>query len=86
MSTLAHGSQKNSTLLIELQEDIVIGKIAGVELSINIALPETTTLEPRPVVILIHGGGFIAGDKSSKNQQILKLSKLGFVSTSAIYR
>lgn len=77
---------KNSTLLKGLQENILIGKIDGVELSINIALPETTTIEPRPVVILIHGGGFISGDKSSKNKQTLKLSKIGFVSVSAMYR
>ena len=61
-------------------------KIVAVELSINISLSETTTIEPRSVVIVIHGGSLIAGDKSSKNQQTLKLSKLGFVSASAMYR
>lgn len=86
VSAYAQSSSNNSTLLNGLNENIPIGKIDGVALSINIALPETKTIKPRPVVILIHGGGFISGDKSSKNTQILKLSKLGFVSASAMYR
>ena len=86
LSTLAHGSQKKSTSLKGLHENIPMGKIDSVELSINIAFPEKTSLEPRPVLLLIHGGGFISGDKSTKNKQIIKLSKRGFVSASAMYR
>ena len=37
-------------------------------------------------MILIHGGGFKSGNKNSKNKQILKLSKKGFVAASAMYR
>ena len=86
LSTLAHGSQKKSTSLKGLHENIPMGKIDSVELSINIAFPEKTSLESRPVLLLIHGGGFISGDKSTKNKQIIKLSKRGFVSASAMYR
>ncbi len=86
LSSAANGFQKDSTSLTGFQENILIGKIDGVQLSINISFPATRTIEPRPVVILIHGGGFISGDKSSKNKQIMKLSKLGFVSASAMYR
>jgi len=63
-----------------------MGNIGGVDLSINIAFPQRISTKPRPVVLLIHGGGFISGDKNSKNKQIIKLSKLGFVSASAMYR
>lgn len=67
-------------------QDVSIGVIDGVELSINVAFPEVVSEEPRPVLILIHGGGFISGNKDSKNPQIQKLSRLGFVSVSAMYR
>jgi acetyl esterase/lipase len=83
---VVYGVEKTSTIQKGLHEDIPIGKIQGVTLSINIALPETTSVKPRPVVLLIHGGGFKSGDKSSKNTQILRLSKIGFVSASAMYR
>ncbi len=86
LSSLAHGSQKKSTPLKGLHVDIPIAKIDGVQMSINIAFPEKMSLAPRPVLMLIHGGGFISGDKSSKNKQIMKLSTIGFVSASAMYR
>jgi acetyl esterase/lipase len=86
LSTLAHGYQKSSTFLKGLHENISMGKIDGVELSINIAFPEKTSVKLRPVLLMIHGGGFISGDKSSKNKQIIKFSKRGFVSASAMYR
>lgn len=79
-------SKRNVLYLTGLQKDIPIRKIDGVQLSINIAFPEERTLAPRPVVILIHGGGFISGNKNSKNKQILKFSKKGFVAASAMYR
>ncbi len=60
LSTLAYGYQKKATVLKGLQEDIPIGKIEGVQLSINMAFPNEIALAPRPVVILIHGGGFIS--------------------------
>ena len=86
LSNLAHGNQKNSTFLKGLHENILMGKIDDVELSINIAFPEKSSVKPRPVLLMIHGGGFISGDKSSKNKQIIKFSKKGFVSASAMYR
>ena len=86
LSTLAHGYHKNSTFLKGLHENIPMGKIDDIELSINIAFPEKASIKPRPVVLMIHGGGFISGDKSSKNKQIIKFSKRGFVSASAMYR
>lgn len=86
LSSVAQGVEENNNYLTGLHNNIPIGEIDGVSLSINIAFPRVVSDEPRPVLILIHGGGFISGDKSSKNSQIQKLSKLGFVSASAMYR
>ncbi|GLX86962.1 hypothetical protein tloyanaT_32150 [Thalassotalea loyana] len=86
LSAQAHGTSENSTLLTGLHENIPIGKIDDVELSINIAFPEKYSAKPRPVILLVHGGGFISGDKSRKNKQIVKFSTRGFVAASAMYR
>lgn len=85
-STNSFGSQQGDSHLIGLHTDIPIGVLDGIELSINIAFPRNGSHNPRPVILLIHGGGFVSGDKDSKNAQIQKLSELGYVSASAMYR
>lgn len=69
-----------------LKTDIPIGEIDGIELSINIALPAEPGSGPRPVMLLIHGGGLIKGNKDEKNAQISSLAKRGIVAASAMYR
>ncbi|KXI27456.1 alpha/beta hydrolase [Paraglaciecola hydrolytica] len=69
-----------------LLEDILIGQIEGVKLSINIAFPDSKSEEPRGVLLFIHGGGFKSGDKKDKNAQIQRFAKRGFVAASAMYR
>lgn len=86
MSPAVHCLEENSNVLKGLHNDIFIGEINGFDLSINIAFPEVVSIKRRPVLILIHGGGFISGDKNLKNEQIKKFSKFGFVSASAMYR
>jgi acetyl esterase/lipase len=83
-ATLSHSSQTQR--LKGLHEDIAIGEIDGVKLSINIAFPKTSSKQPRPVLLMIHGGGFIKGDKSQNNKRIQKMTQLGFVAASAMYR
>tara|TARA_R110000751_G_scaffold15290_1_gene49255 strand:- start:70950 stop:71795 length:846 start_codon:yes stop_codon:yes gene_type:complete len=83
-ASLSHSSQIKS--LKGLHEDIAIGEIDGVKLSINIAFPKTFSKQPRPVLLMIHGGGFLKGDKSQNNKRIQKMTQLGFVAASAMYR
>lgn len=86
ISAVIYSTDDITNPLQGLHEDIPIGEIDGVTLSINIAFPEEVTRKPRPVLVLIHGGGFVSGDKDEKNSQIKKLSKLGFVAASDMYR
>jgi acetyl esterase/lipase len=83
-ATLSYSSQPLH--LKGLYEDITIGEIDGVKLSINLAFPQTLSAQPRPVLIMIHGGGFLKGDKSNNNLRIQKMTQLGFVAASAMYR
>lgn len=69
-----------------LHKDVPIGVVEGTQLSINIAFPETNKTQTLPVVLFIHGGGFISGDKNSKNRQLRKFAEKGFVAASAMYR
>ena len=69
-----------------LHIDIPIAKVGDVELAINIAFPQKAASSPRPVILLIHGGGFISGNKNSKNKQIQRFAKRGYVAASAMYR
>ncbi len=77
--------EKNSTIWSGLSKAVPIGVVEGRELSINLAFPSQLSATPRPVVLLIHGGGFVSGSKDDKNRQILKLSELGFVAASVSY-
>ncbi|GGW79660.1 alpha/beta hydrolase [Alteromonas halophila] len=69
-----------------LHTDIPIGQIAGTQLSINIAFPTKTSKKASPVILFIHGGGFVSGSKDTKNQQLRNFSKRGYVAASAMYR
>jgi acetyl esterase/lipase len=82
VSFLSQSSQN----LKGLHEDIPIGEIDGVKLSINIAFPQTSRQQARPVLIMIHGGGFLKGDKSLNNSRIQKMTERGFVAASVMYR
>jgi acetyl esterase/lipase len=83
-TTFSYGSQVPH--LKGLHEEVAIGEIDGVKLSINLAFPQTRSAQTRPVLIMIHGGGFLKGDKSKNNLRIQKMTQLGFVAASAMYR
>jgi acetyl esterase/lipase len=60
---------------------------------LDLAMPKDQPDKPRPAIVVIHGGGWLNGDKSSfstlKNRQpgnILDFAKLGFVAVTINYR
>lgn len=69
-----------------LHSNIPIGQVEGKQLFINIAFPTKAKKLASPVVLFIHGGGFVGGIKDAKNKQLLKFSKRGYVAASAMYR
>jgi acetyl esterase/lipase len=60
---------------------------------LDLAVKKGSQAKPRPGIIVIHGGGWIEGDKSSFSQpnddvpgNILQFAKLGFVAATINYR
>lgn len=60
---------------------------------LDLALPQNKPARPFPVLVLIHGGGWVEGDKSSfatvqpRNQaNIIDFARLGFASATINYR
>jgi predicted esterase len=61
---------------------------ANETLTYNIAYPKLNvdTMQKRPLVFLIHGGGFVSGDKSDFNGTALLFARRGFISVTIDYR
>jgi len=57
-------------------------------LSLNMAFPRLSvdTMQKRPMVFLIHGGGFVNGDKRDFNGEAYLFARRGFVAVTIDYR
>ena len=58
------------------------------DLKMDIYFPNTSidNLEKRPLILLIHGGGFTGGTRKSMTYHSMELSKRGFVVATISYR
>ena len=65
------------------QRDVAYGPLAAEKL--DLCRPQGAT-SPRPGVILIHGGGWSAGDKRDFDQVCMYLATHGFVAATVDYR
>ncbi len=66
-------------------DDIVYARPGGTDLLMDAALPETSV--PAPAVILVHGGGWVRGDRRIDVRPLFKpLSDAGFAWFSISYR
>ena len=80
----------NSTVAVEpapigLKTDIEFAKVGDVSLTLDAFVPEGAG--PFPVCILVHGGGFVRGDKQSYIKPLFEpLSKAGFAWFTINYR
>jgi acetyl esterase/lipase len=67
------------------ERDIVYGKGAGEDLKLNLSRPKNGT-GPFPCIVVIHGGGWAAGNKEGHNNLTWELAKRGYVSATVGYR
>jgi acetyl esterase/lipase len=70
---------------INVQENVVYASVDGTDLHLDIYQPGATA-ETHPAVILIHGGGWISGDKSNMRAMGQFLARHGLVGFAVDYR
>src|SRR3954447_422851 len=58
----------------------------GAKVEMDIVRPSAASAEPRPAVLLVHGGGFRAGNRQSYLPEAIRLAERGYVAATASYR
>ena len=75
---------------VEFTRDVVYGNGGGEELKLNLARPRPREGEDksvrRPCVLVIHGGGWIGGDRRGHDDLTWKLAERGYVAATVGYR
>jgi acetyl esterase/lipase len=75
---------------VEFTRDVVYGKGGGEELKLNLARPKPREREDksvrRPCVVVIHGGGWAAGNREGHNDITWQFAQRGYVSATVSYR
>lgn len=71
-----------------LADNWYLGQPIASENTFEIAFPKVTidNLEKRPLIVLVHGGGFGGGDKALFDDFIIQYAKSGYVAASLNYR
>lgn len=70
---------------ILFERDVVYGKGGGEDLKLNLGRPKEQS-GPTPCVVVIHGGGWAAGNKNGHDAQVKELAKRGYVAATVGYR
>ena len=70
---------------VEVRRDVAYGTANGKQLLLDAYLPPSTG-DRRPAVVMIHGGGWRAGDKRSWEPEARRLAGRGWVAFSVNYR
>ena len=69
-----------------IEENVEYGVAGGQKLLLDVYEPVGEASKPRPAVVLIHGGGWVAFDKSTMRSMGQVLARAGFVGFSVNYR
>jgi acetyl esterase/lipase len=78
----ARGQSSNSGL--HMYEGLVYAQSGGIQLKLDLAVPEGTG--PFPAVLCIHAGGLVRGDRHDMTETIRSLARHGYVGVSPDYR
>jgi acetyl esterase/lipase len=84
-SLLRARAQDSGADSIQSEDEVVYGEVDGTPLLMMIVRPADRP-EPRPAVILIHGGGLIQGTRWDHSEAATALAMAGYVTFSPDYR
>jgi acetyl esterase/lipase len=70
---------------VVVERGLVFGKGGGQELKLDLARPKDGD-GPFPVVLCLHGGGWVGGDRGQLTQTLEALARRGYVAASPDYR
>ena len=71
---------------VEFKRDVVYGKGGDVELKLNLSRPKSPQSKKLPCIVIIHGGGWAAGDRAGHDDLTWKFAQQGYVSATVGYR
>ena len=66
-------------------DDVVYGTADGVDLLLNVVQPPDRP-EPRPAVVVVHGGGLVQGTRWDHGEAAIGLAQAGYITFSIEYR
>ncbi|MGC4105303.1 MAG: alpha/beta hydrolase [Thermomicrobiales bacterium] len=78
-------AQDDPSASLQMEDDVVYGTIGGTDLLLNVVRPADRP-EPRPAVIVIHGGGLVQGGRWDLGEAATALAQAGYVTFSIEYR
>jgi len=70
--------------VLPVEENVVYGKAAGTELTLDLARPEGEG--PFPAIVFIHGGGWYMGTRKGYRDSIEEAARRGYVAVTISYR
>jgi acetyl esterase/lipase len=70
---------------VDFQKDVVYGKAGGQELKLDLARPKAAAA-PSPCLVVIHGGGWSAGNKTQHDNMVKLAAARGYVAATVGYR
>ena len=70
---------------VSIQDDVIIGKAGNRELLADLFIPPIKKPK-KPAIVVVHGGGWMEGDKTQLRGYGILLSRMGFVCLCASYR
>jgi acetyl esterase/lipase len=71
---------------VDVRRDVEYGTANGKRLLLDAYVPAGAANQPRPAVVMIHGGGWRVGDKASWQPEAERLAAKGWVALSINYR
>ena len=71
---------------IVAKENEVYKTVNGKQLKADVYMPNISTSEKFPAVLLIHGGGWLTGSKENERMMAQQLATKGYVAVDAAYR